>query len=244
MSREIRINLSGTLFLIFFAINVAVTNKSIDFLRALFTQTNVPKIHQVIVALFGLVAIFLTSHAVGYIFSSAYLFSYTKIKSRKKRGGSFYSMESDFLSYDIKNLLRKNYSKTSSEDKEGQHAKFDKQWLAYEPDVFVGFFWNQAPESLVSWVSRRQTVFFAGMTNFLSIICGIVLSYGIIFYSDLGWSYIHTGVALCSFYALSAIYSNAQYARKEARQLVDLWFAAKQNRKFEMACNEVFNNSG
>jgi len=244
MSREIRQNLSGTLFLLFFAINAAVTNKSIDFLRALSTQTNAPNIYQVIVAIFGLVAILLTSHAVGYIFNSAYLFWYAKIKSRKKQGGSFYSVEWGFLSYDIKNLLSQKYNKTLSENEGDQHAKFDKQWLDYEPDVFLSFFWQQAPEPLVSWVSRRHTAFFAGMTNYLSIICGILLSYGIIFYFDLGWSYIHIGVGLCSLYALFAMYSNAQHARKEARQLIDLWLAAKQNRKFGMLCNELLNNSG
>lgn len=92
--------------------------------------------------------------------------------------------------------------------------------------MVFSYFWQDAPKHLVEWVSRRHTAFFMGMSTVVSIIFAVILSLAVNEFSMGGHRasiYVYLGALVVSvFFAY-----NATAARREARQMIDLWSHTK-----------------
>jgi hypothetical protein len=252
MTRELRLGAAGILFYLVFAFNLLATRASQDLLgimssssQTTSSQITSADIYQGVTAVVGVGALLFTSDSIGYLFGSFYIFYWNDVRGRFQKGKGGYSAEWRKLSYDIKTYVIEQYKiarKTS--DKDALHSKFEEQWESYSADVFLAYFWQRAPRDIVDWGVRRHTAFFTGMSTIIGICFGLILSVTIIMVSKMGWTAINTGITVAAAILILMIYSNAEHARSEAWQIIDLWLANAFNPHLAPILNQVQQSTG
>lgn len=229
--REIRFRFIGALFFIVLVLSLTLTKSGLGFFRTFPTQSD---LYQVVISLVGLGILIFTSEASGYLFNTLFLYWWNVRGGFKlTRGG--YSKEWNKLSYDMRHKIEEVYQHNSDNQQEEQHRRFDERWKGYSADVFLSYFWQQAPSSLTEWVSRRYTVFFTSRAALLGIVVAIILSGIFISVFGLGWTIANTIVLVFSVAVIIALWFNGQCARTEGWQMVDLWLCGILNPKMQQA---------
>ena len=245
MTRETRFRVSGLLFYALFTLNLFVTRVGQDFLCNLSSQSNQTDIYQTVAALVGVGALLFTSDVIGYILSTVCYFFWSNnfpTMLRERKVG--YEAEMKKLSYNLKSIIIERYKKSQEkDDSETLHKKFEGQWETYSSDVFLSYIFHQAPQPIVGWTSRRHTAFFAGMAATLAIVLGLILSIFAIFNFDMGWTCGNTVFSIFSIFVLTILYRNAQQARTEAWQMIDLWIAQVLNPNLETILRRIEHSS-
>jgi mannose-6-phosphate isomerase-like protein (cupin superfamily) len=161
---------------------------------------------------------FFTSDAVGYVFNSIWMFVWNARAGRRPEHGG-YSYEWRRLSYDLKQETLNRYRDC------GGVQGMVNPWGQYSLDVFLSYFWQQAPVKLVEWVSRRHTVLHMARTVLMALASGAAVAVGLIMGLGLGWTVLNTvGLAALLLFAAFIEY-NARGGRTEAWQMVNLWAA-------------------
>lgn len=237
MTRELRYGAAGIIFYLLLVLNLLATQYSRNLLQKLFlpllttsSQIDSANTYQVIIAIIGLGALIFTSNTIGYLFGSIYIFLWNNIPGRFHRGEGGYSAEWKKLSYDIKTLIIEKYKQASRQLEENpSHDKFERQWETYSADVFLSYFWQRAPRDIVDWAVRRHTAFLTGMSTIIGISLALLLSITLIIGSNLGWNFSNFIISTVGFLMIFIIYNNAQHARSEAWQIIDLWLAHSLN---------------
>jgi len=201
---------------------LACTDKGLSFLETVACQQHSTDVLQAVIAAFGLGLIIFTSEATGYIFTAIPLFYWNVFRD------GFYSCEWKRLSYDPKDSIIASYN-ADRESSSPPHRELDSQLLNSSTDIFLSYFWQQAPEGIVEWVMRRYTAFFSGLSAALGIWIGCILSAAV----AIMFSFAHNLLTYILYAAwVSAgliLLVNAQIARQEGRQMVDLWLAGRLN---------------
>lgn len=156
-----------------------------------------------------------------------------------------YSKEWGFLSYDLKKKIveyyKENHEKINNDNH--FHRKFNQRYMNYTKDVYTSFFWQQAPQSLVVWVSRRNTAFHTSMATFTGIVLGVLGSAVLAWYSQMHFSngtYILIASVLIFLFML---YANARNARNEGWQEIDVWLSQIFNPAAKMAVEQISNKT-
>lgn len=258
MTRELRLGAAGILFYLVFALNLLTTQASQNLLGTTFSlsqatssqiasspQITSVDIYQGIAAVVGLGALFFTSDSIGYLFGSIYIYFWNNVSGGFRKGRGGYSAEWRKLSYDVKAHVVEQYERAREIPiKDTQHLKFEKQWESYSADVFLAYFWQRAPRDIVDWGVRRHTAFFTGMSTIIGIGFGLILSTAIIVLSNMGWTPINTSIAIAAVILILMIHNNAEHARSEAWQIIDLWLANAFNAHLAPILNQIRQITG
>jgi quercetin dioxygenase-like cupin family protein len=238
MTREQRWKNTGALFCVVFVTALLLTNSGMQLVQGL--QGNVD-LSGVALTIFGLGLAFFTSESIGFLFSSLSVFLFWNAKGGRKPGFGGYSTEWRRLTYDFKGEIVKRYQTTAAEPgpKEQTSAVLRDSWEHYTPDVFLSYFWQQAPLPLVEWVSRRHSAFFSGLASILAIGVALLLSAGLIIGFGMGWTTGTVSVFVVSAVLAMAFGYNAQAARTEAWQMIDLWMRGAFDPKMQKAIRDI-----
>lgn len=239
MIRELRLRLSGVLFYFVFALNLASSEKGINFLFALPADPNKYALYQVVIAVVGLGTILFTSEAIGYVFSNLHLLWWNILRGRFKHEKAGYSAEWRKFGYDLKNTILTMYGRFENQVGDKCHEKFERQWENHSTDVFVSYFWQQAPKGIVDWAMRRHTAYFTGIATVIGQASGYFLSALIISRFHLNWTYLNVIIFIFTFFLSATIYWNAQHSRNEAWQIMDIYMARVLNKKLKQVLNEI-----
>lgn len=241
MAREVRLRPAGMLFYVVLASSLLMTQAGQGFLFNLLSQSTQADIYQAVAAILGVGALLFTSEGVGYVFETMHFFIWNVVRGRFQQGKGGFSAEWERLGYNrLKSHIIDQYesaSKTPGGD--GQHQKFEKQWKTYSADVFLSYFWQQAPVRIVNWAGRRNDAFIAGMSNVIGIALGLVVSLIVIWAWNMGWTVFNTCITIALALLILMICWNAQYARNEAWQIVDLWLAGILNPRLHAILNNI-----
>ncbi len=230
MTRELRISLAGTLFYLFLALNLCLSKCGGTFIADLPRNADLD-IYEVIIAIASVGALLLTSDAIGYLFSSIFVFSWNI------RGG--YSREWEKrLSYNLKLDIIARYNAEANQENV-THSKFNRQWLGYENDVFLSYFWQQSPQGIIDWVMRRHTSFFTGGSLLVSFIFGALVSIIMICSLRLGWTINNTILYFLFFVLAAIVYSNSLLSKRSAWRMIDLWISTKYNPSISAAIGKM-----
>lgn len=230
-SRELRWRNQGLIFLILLGVLCAAgTRQGQLFVKSLCIVTTgkgtasdsvftVP----VMISLGALLVTFFGSAAIGSVINWLAVALICLFKSCWP--GMRYSKEWEKLSVDVQERVTGELAKI------GQNTtnvdKLRSRWCQYSPDVFLSYFWQQAPEGLVKWVSRRHTVYWSGMTTIFAAVLALLIFGTLTFYCNWNVVWRTTGAILVFTIILwGSIYWHARNARKEARQMVDIWITS------------------
>jgi hypothetical protein len=141
--------------------------------------------------------------------------------------GLWYSGEWKRLSGNLRKKVVKRDGAYLAHDPNAPWGPFRDRWTRFTADVFLSFFWQQGPKGLVEWVSRRNTVFIKACTSLGAAILGLIVYVVLVwsaYFSCRCWS----AAAVCGVAGLFLVPTmwGGLNARKEARQMVDLWFGS------------------
>jgi hypothetical protein len=242
MTRDLRFRFTGLVFFIIFFGNLLVTQQGIDLWRALLADVTEQVDHtetdeatnpvkdtdiEVLVAVIGAAVVFFTSEGAGFVLSSLWMLCWN-LRAGPKVSFSGYSGMWNKLSYDMKDALLAR--SPSSSDLDAVSASEELRWVirvqGYLPDVVLSYFWQQGPEELVLWVSRRFTTYFIYMSAITAVAVGLGASLLVIFMSPLEWTHSNCAVLAVSTLLGGAFWFNSRPARKEALQMLELWQCA------------------
>ena len=239
MTRELRLKLAGILFYLIFALNLAFSAKGIDFLLALPSRSEGSGTYQAVAAVLGLGALLFTTEAIGYVFSNLHLLWWNIIRGKFKHEKAGYSAEWENLGYNMKATIITTYNNSSHQAGGKDHLEFERQWEFYTPDVFLSYFWQQAPKGIVDWAMRRNTAYFSGCSTVIGLALALILSGWIIHRWGFGWTDWNTSILVSTLFLSAIVYWNAQHSRKEAWQIIDLFLAEKLNPRFRHVLNQI-----
>lgn len=238
MTRELRLRCAGLLFYITLAVSLLLTDKGIELLGS-FPPNDVGWF-EALIALLGAGILVFTSDAVGFLFNSV---AFAMWNERGKMGAGFgYANEWTKLSYDLKSEVVQRFAATSdSNSQRRKHGLFEERWKDFSPDVFLSYFWQQAPRRLVDWVSRRHTAYFMGRSATLAISSGIGASIAAILRFGMGWTAWH--ICIYPFWTGMIIFMSYNYraARVEALQMIDLWLADAFDPKIRGSLTDIMS---
>jgi len=224
--RPERFKYVGYIFSIITIVNLLLSQKGMEFSKNLFTiaSTQTSPVYDFLAPLVAVVSLLITSEAMGYILTSlAYIWW-------NKTGG--YSSEWRKCSYNIKDIVLIKYSKIDSSNQIDKCSDFSE-------DVFLSYFWQRADRSLVEWVSRRHTIFFTGISAFVGFACALLVSWIVILNKDLVWHTPNWIFLIISGALMAIILYNANFERKTARQMVDLWLSTLFNAHMQSITKEI-----
>jgi len=242
MPREMRWRTAGILFYLILVLSLMVTQVGQDFIRNLFYSFAKADIYQVVLTILGTGLVLFSSDAIGFMFSTMVLF-FWEGKFRPGRGG--YS--SEWLrrtSYNIKDIIIEQYKNAPKTTKiESLHKIFEKQWETYNPDIFLTFIWQFAPRYIDDWDTRKYSSFFTDLSTITGMFFGLVLSALIIWVWHMGFTLTHLIILLVSLAWIYMLWRNAQYARQEAWQMVDMWIAGFINPRLRKILNTLKKNN-
>jgi quercetin dioxygenase-like cupin family protein len=237
MTRESRIRNTGLLFYLVLLTSLILTDSGSELLCEL--MTNFDDTSRVGIAIVSLGLAFFTSEPIGYVFNSIYIFLWNVRGGRRPEFGG-YAAEWRKLTWDPKTETLKRYEAGATMDGQAQPIKRPEgHWEKYSPDVFLSYFWQQAPKSLVSWVSRRHTVFFMGRSVIVGMGLAMFLSVLFVLGFNMGWTLETIIVLVMTAILMAFIEYNVRGARTEAWEMVDLWIAKTFDRRMRKAVEDV-----
>ena len=233
--REQRFRFLGLIFSFVFLLGLSLTRTGWNFLSAVAEGRS---LDEALVAIIGLGVVFFSSEGAGYLINSVVVFVWN-IRGGGKPTKGGYSREWENLSYHLERRVIKEYHDILKRRKQRKDALFDRRVEGYGADAFFSYFWQQAPEGLVQWVSRRHTALFTGWGAIVAASLGFLLSGVIALGWGLGWTVGNSVMmALVVVFAV-IIWYNAWYAQVEARQSIDLWLAGAFNPGMQRALRNI-----
>lgn len=240
MSREQRFRHAGILFYAVLAMAVLSTRWGAELVDRVGTSRDATGIFLTAI---GAGAAILTSESMGFVFNLIAVFFWNLTGGRKPES-SGYAAEWGNLTYDFRHEVERRYnmvaSASSAVDDKGRPRK---RWNEYGGDVFLSFFWQQAPSSLVGWVSRRHSAFFGGISAVCALGIGVVASIGIIAAYGMGLRAYTVMVFVLSAALAFALFHNALGAKREAWQFIDLWQRSLFDADLKKALDDVASGS-
>lgn len=168
------------------------------------------------VALIGFLVVFFGSETVGLLLNQATL-SIICIFFYHTSPGKWYSIEweRNLLHTPIWGFVRKA-AQTNDEIK--------KRLDSYPADVLLSYFWQQAPEKIVIWVSRRHTVYWSFCCTVSAFIVGVFIFGSAIVVTSATVLVIPFVLLTTVAAALSVcLLLHAHTARVEAYLMIELW---------------------
>jgi quercetin dioxygenase-like cupin family protein len=235
MMREQRTRYAGILFYLVFGLSLLFTESGMKLVQGLQTRADLSGI------LFPLIALgvaFFTSEPIGFLFTSVLFFFWNVRGGRKPEFGG-YAAEWRKLSYDFNSEIINRYDSSNSLENGARKGHAEEQWKEYGPDVFLSYFWQQGPRTLIDWVSRRHTAFFLGLSAIVAIALALILSTIIIVKLQMGWTLGTLSIFLISFMLAAFFGYNAQGARKEAWQMMDIWMRSAFDPQLGRALQDI-----
>jgi hypothetical protein len=219
MTREQRFRYVGIIFFAVFIGNLLLSEAGLKWIQDIIDN---PKNSDAIVGLVGLGAFFFASEAVGFIFGSIVRF-FWNIWGYPGDGG--YSTQwRKKLSIHPREEIMNDFGKIfDRENQTALNSAIEQRFPEYTRDVFLSYFWHQAPKPLTQWTSRRHTAFFTGMTDILGIGVALSLTCAFIVLSGWHWTIANWILLLTAVAIMATMWCVSQYARKEAWQMIDLW---------------------
>lgn len=239
MNRELRLKVAGMLFYVILTLNLAFSTKGSKFFSGLSCGPGNSGAYQAIAAIVGAGAVLFTSEAIGYLFTSIHVFLWNIIRGGFEKGLGGYSGEWKRLSYDPKLYITELYKDSIDSGQLKQDKEFDKLVGTYNRDVFLSTIWLRAPKEIVDWATRRYTAFFLGMATLLSLFMGLLISIIAIKKLNMDWTTMNDCIFVLVSMFCAIVFCNAQYARNEARQIIDLWLAENLNPQFKAIMKKV-----
>lgn len=180
----------------------------------------------------GVAVAFFSSEAVGYVFSSVIQFAWNVT-------GGYSGLWDRKLSHDLRVQMRDRYRKhCQMAGVTGETDTLTRLSCDYTTDVLVSYFWQQTNESVIGWATRRASAFFTGWSAVLAMFLGILCSAIIICHQGLHATPPLYGLGLFWLLVMSFLAFNAQHAKKELWQVVDLW----QSRAFDVGLDGVLRD--
>jgi hypothetical protein len=235
MIREQRFRFVGIIFYIVFISNLFLSKQGSLLLYSLLSGADQ---FQAITGLVGLGALFFTSEAVGYVFGSIVRFFWV-IWGWPEDGG--YSTEwHKHLSKDLKEEILERFREICGHQELTElNAKIEKRFPEYSRDVFLSHFWQQAPEALVAWTSRRNTAFFASWSSVVGILLALLSTAAIISFLEMSWTVGNTALLIVTILLMGAMGFIAEFARREAWQMIDLWMCRAFSPELDKVMEEI-----
>jgi hypothetical protein len=230
MERELRFKIAGLLFYMAAGTILVSTTRATDFIRLLAVGGQSNGYLGPVVAAVGVGAAIFTSEAVGFIFNALPLGWWRVFH------GGFYPGEWRTLTRDPKQIVK------SRCDSRGEASLPDALLGNTSSDVFLSFLWQQGPQHVVDWVTRRYTAFHTGFASSLGIWLGCALSASTVVKYDLGGRYLTWTIFAVWVLVGVVLMINAQYARRDARQMVDLWLAGEVDPNLRYALSPTMRN--
>ena len=244
MTREARIRSAGILFYIVLLVTLLLTQEGVQFTTDILNNVseNTEDTQNAenrdwagtLVAVATLGTAVLTSDAIGWVFSEITMCILTK-----GRPGYFYAMEWGKITCDLKGRIIENYERPRDPQHSDKDAGLDERWKGYSADVFLSYFWQQGPEKIVQWVSRRYTRFFITASS----VCGMALALGLSIFLmwrfSLGMTVWWCCAVVISIAVMVSLRSSGAVARNEARQMVDIWLRAAFDEPMKTALNTM-----
>ena len=237
MTREQRQRYAGTVFYLVLAASLFLTESGVGLVQSL--QADVD-LYQAMVALVALGGVFFTSEPIGILFNAVHVFLLWNVKGWRRPEFGGYAAEWRKLSYDLKReTVERSEALGAVQDKRQRSSAAEQGWKQYGPDVFLSYFWQQAPQPLIQWVSRRHTVFFVNRANILAIGIALLLSTVLIQGLGLVWTLGTCCVFVASCILVVFFEYNARSARTEAWQMIDLWMHAAFDSRVGKAIEDI-----
>jgi quercetin dioxygenase-like cupin family protein len=217
---EARTRYAGVLFYLVFVLFLSSTESGMKFIQALPGNLD---LSQVIITVIAVGVAFFTSEPIGFVFNSLYVFLWNAKGGRRPEFGGYAAEWKKKLSYDFaeKIVEYKAGSKHEAQEQGTQASK--ERWKEYGPDVFLSYFWQQAPPTLVQWVSRRHTALFVANSGIVAIASALLLSTIPVTAWGMGVTAATYVVVAMSLVLAFILYYNGRPARTEAWQMIDLW---------------------
>jgi len=225
MTREARIRSAGILFYTVLLVTLLLTDKGWQFIINIFTNMSEKADWAgtlIAVVVFG--AMIFTSDAMGWVFSAI-----TQLLLSLGGGvppGYFYAMEWRNLTYNLKDKTIEEYEKQRALQHSDKDAGLDERWKGYSDDVFLSYFWQQGPQALVEWVSRRHTRFWVGASSAVGMALALLLSIVLTGTLHLGTTVVWWLAVIILAVVLVIFWLTSASARTEAWQMTDIWLRA------------------
>jgi hypothetical protein len=230
MLREYRFKLGGLIFFILiFGIFLSTTEGDCLIFNSLNDQMG-----SILLALFGLLAIYASSEGFGYIFNSIFFALWSRVRPRfiQKTNSRGYSAEQE--KYFHAEHMRNRILNWSQE----QGKNIPEAIKNYSLETYYWYFFQKfAPTDLNGWIERRWTHFAVGMTEIVAITFAWIFSFCVIFEEH--WTMtLNTGIIFIFSIIFGLIcYYNAILSRNDALQMMDLWIYAN----FDADGKYIFN---
>jgi len=243
MTREMRIRSAGVLFYIVLLVTVLLTEKGCQFITSMLgsVSKNTGWAGLLLTATTFGMAIF-TSDAIGWVLSAIATFVISPLLDGNMPSGHFYDMEWSKLTYydKLKDEITKHYKSQHDPQHSDKDAKADeRRWKHYSDDIVLSYFWQQGPERIVEWVSRRYTAFFIYRSSAVGILLALIASGIVVCAKGLGASVV-LWASVCLWVVLMAfLWFMSDAPRREARQMVDLWLHAAFDDRMRKAVNSI-----
>ena len=228
-SRALRWKNQGIVFLItLMTIYFFCTEPGEKLIKNIYTNTdNLKQLYPIVT----IVIAFFGSAAIGYLINSFTVASVCIF--RKREPGEWYTSEWEkniqisFWNYLIKNAPNKNYDEFNP----------SVRLKEYSCDVILSYYWQQAPESLIKWVSRRHDVYWTNIAINYALGFGVgiflVLWLTMLEIKITEFNLYRTIGTICIMLIVGRFnYLHARFARIEACNLIELWAFHKFKYKF------------
>jgi hypothetical protein len=235
MSREFRTRPAGLFFYAIVGLLVALTSEGQRAISAASNQTGSETTGTALVAAATAVAALLTSDAAGFAFGALHAFWWNRLRGRFRPEGGF-SREWEGLLVDPRSVVQANFEQAArtSDDPQAAGAGVD-ELPPFTRDVYLSYFWQQAPSPLVTWAARRYTVFFGSSTSALGIALGVILGAIGIPVLGLGWTFPDTLIVLTAACSIVILLVNGHFARREGTYMIELWLLAQTDQQMAAA---------
>lgn len=243
MEREQRLRFIGFLFYAVLVLQLALTVEGTKFLGRVVSDTpdSAPAVEcaptdwpGAVPALLGLVVVFFSSEASGYLLSSITTWVWNRM-------GGYSGVWKRNLGTDLRAHIVECYCapETDNTNKSAGKKIFEDRLNKLNVDVLLNYFWQTCPERLVLWEERRVTAFFIGCYAACAIGLANILGAGLAC-KYLGFTSWNTAVLVGSILFLVAILWNARSSYTEMWQIIDLW----QGRLFDPTLHSVLRTAG
>lgn len=245
MTRDLRFRFTGIVFFITFAAALLLTQCGVQLCQAQVTGNGGKNGgSEVLVAAIGVAAVLFTSEGLGFILSTLWMFQWYLRAGSKFSFSDYSDMWSD-LAYDIKQaVLDECTSAIDAGSSSGrEHRHLSKRLQEYVLDVYLSYFWQQAPPQLVQWVSRRVTTYLIYMSACTATAVAVGMSSALIWQLKLGWTVWNWLILLFAAVLAFTFYFNGRVSHTEGFQMIELWQSAMFNTEVRSALRTLRGQS-
>jgi hypothetical protein len=201
--------------------------------------------NDVVVAAIGAAALLFTSEGAGFVLSSLWMF-WWYLRAGKSRSFSGYSLMWSDLAYDIKKQLT---DRLSSQNRLASQLETEQPLWAlrledYSADVYLSYFWQQAPAELVQWVSRRVTTYLICMSACTATAVAVGTSSAMIQLLGFGWTGWNWLILFLECVLAFIFYFDGKVAYREGFHMLELWETAMFEPELRTELTRMERDSG